>query len=360
MAQAWTDLPLDRPVIIDGTSADSLCLSIEPMPADAPAIITYTAAPQPRPAQIVAALLAELDQIARDLFPAWLPTAAPIDGPAGSGAFAVRSIALQAARIAGLPGAFLADLAERALTDRAGHGSAQSGRAASAQRFDPETRATGLAQAIAASFGRERTAILIRIAAPMPVEHEESLVAAARWLTDSAGFGVWFTGGALRRADDVEAVRFIPPAPGALLAGDPQDADDRARPGSVGYPAVAGRPHPASQAEQMLEAALDEADWAVGREWNQVHQTHPLTNPVRLDLLWRAERCVVEIDGAEHRQPNRFAADRQRDVLLQLAGFAVLRFTNSQVIQHRDLVLTQIREFLTVRRTEKHERFIHV
>ena len=33
-------------------------------------------------------------------------------------------------------------------------------------------------------------------------------------------------------------------------------------------------------------------------------------------------------------------------MLLQLAGYAVLRFTNTQVIQHRDLVLSQIRQFL--------------
>jgi very-short-patch-repair endonuclease len=354
VAQAWTDLPLDRPITIDGPSASALGLSIEPLPADAPAIITYTVAPQSRPAQVVGALLAELDQIARELFPAWLPAAAPIDSPAGSGAVAVRSVALRVAHSEGQYGPFLADLAERALHGRAGHGQAEPSR-----RFDPEVRAAGLAKVIAASFSRERTAILVRLTEPMPPEDEESLVTAARWLTDSGGFGVWFTGVALRSADDVEAIRFNPPTPDALLAEEPPDVDGPALPGSVGYPAIAGRPHPASEAEQLLETALEGADWAVGREWNQLYQAHPLTNPVRLDLLWRSERCVVEIDGAEHRQPTIFGADRQRDVLLQLAGYAVLRFTNSQVIQHRDLVLTQIREFLAGRRTENRERVIH-
>jgi very-short-patch-repair endonuclease len=347
-------------VIIDGMSADSLRLATELTSADAPAIITYTAAPQPRPVQVVDALLAELDQIARDLFPAWLPTAATIDSSPGSGVFAVRLIALRAARDAGLYGPFLADLAERALLGRDEPPRAESASRVTARRFDPETRAAGLAEAIAASFGREHTAILLQIVAPMSAEEEEALLTAARWLTDSGGFGIWLTGTALQCAHEVETVWFRPPTPDGLLTGEPQEIDEQDPCGSVGYPALAGRPHPGSHAEQMLEAALDEADWAAGREWNQLHQTHPLTNPVRLDLLWRAERCIVEIDGAEHRLPTRFAADRQRDVLLQLAGFAVLRFTNSQVIQHRDLVLTQIREFLTGRRTANPERAIHV
>lgn len=368
MAQAWKDLPLDRPISIDGPNASALGISIEPLPADAPAIITYTAAPRPQPAQVVGSILAELDQIARELFPAWLPAAAHLDSPTGSGTLAVRSIALRVAHSAGQYGPFLADLAERALCDRAErdqarrgqakHGQAKHGQAKPRRQFDPETRAAGLAKVIAASFARERTAILIQVTEPMPADDEESLVTAARWLADSGDFGVWFTGTALRSAD-IEAVRFAPPAPGTLLAEEPQDAGGQAPPGTAGYPAIAGRPHPASHAEHLIEAALEGADWAVGREWNQLYQTHPLVNPVRLDLLWRAERCVVEIDGAEHRQPTRFAADRQRDVLLQLDGYAVLRFTNSQVIQHRDLVLTQIREFLAVRRTEDHERVIH-
>ena len=132
-------------------------------------------------------------------------------------------------------------------------------------------------------------------------------------------------------------------------------APARPRPGArttpvVTYPPVAGRPHPASVAERTLETALAVCDWAAGRAWNQTHRPHPLVNPIRVDLLWRDERCVIEIDGAEHRSAIMFAADRQRDVRLQLDGYAVLRFTNAQVITDTESVLHQIERFLQGRR----------
>ncbi|HZN17671.1 MAG TPA: DUF559 domain-containing protein [Micromonosporaceae bacterium] len=349
MAQAWADLPLDRPVSIEGPSADALALSIEPLPADAPAIITYNADPQTRPAQVVGPLLAQLDRVVRELFPAWLPDAAQIDSAAGAGAVAVRALALRAAEAGGQYGPFLADISERALRRRV----------KATSRFSLEIRASGLAKVIAASFGRTRTAILVRVPAGLSAENEQALVAGARWLTDCGGFGIWFTGAAFASVDTVDVIAFTPPAHDALLVGEPADLGSPAGRGVVGYPAITGRPHPGSRAEQLLEAALAPLEWAGGRQWNQLYQPHPLTNPVRLDLLWRTERCVVEIDGAEHCRPTRFAADRQRDVLLQLAGYAVLRFTNHQVLSHRDMVLAQIQQFLAGRRAENHKGAIH-
>ncbi|MET7396357.1 DUF559 domain-containing protein [Dactylosporangium sp. NPDC005572] len=307
---------------------------IEPLPANAPAIVRWTAPPRPRAATVVAALLIELDRIARELFSAWLPEAADIDSAAGAGAAAVRSIALKAAQARGHFGPFLADLAERSLRRRAGL----------TGPYSPEVRAAELAKVIADAYGRHRTAILIRV----DDEADQALAAAGRWLCD-AGFGIWFTGW-LPRTDAVEVVRFAAP----VDVGEPLEDEP------VSYPAIAGRPHPASRAEQLLEASLAPLAWAADREWNQTYQPHPLTNPIRVDLLWRAERLMVEIDGAEHCQPARFAADRQRDVLLQLDGYAVLRFTNHQVLTHRDLVLRQIEQFLAGRRAGAHKGVTHV
>src|SRR5258708_3125020 len=76
----------------------------------------------------------------------------------------------------------------------------------------------------------------------------------------------------------------------------------------VRYPALAGRPHPGSRMARTVEDALALLPWAAGRVWNQTHQPRALEPPVRLDLLWRSERCVVEIDGPEHRDPLRFEA----------------------------------------------------
>lgn len=346
MAQAWTDLPLDQPIVIEGPTASTLSLSIEPLPAEAPAIVTYEPVPARRAARLIDDLLGRLDRVARELFPAWLPAAGGIDGPAGAGAVAVRSVALRAAAAGDHYGPFLTDLAERALRE-----------VAEDDRFSPEIRSAELAKVIARSFDRPRTAILISVPAGLAPENEQALAVAGRWLADTGGFGIWFAGGALGTIDLLR-VRFQPPPVGTVLTEEPATAGESVVAGAVGYPALSGQPHPASRVERSLETALGGADWAAGREWNQLHQAHPLTNPVRVDLLWRAERCIVEIDGAEHRQPDRYAADRQRDVLLQLAGYAVLRFTNTQVVQHRDLVMSQIRQFLDGRRAEYRERAV--
>jgi very-short-patch-repair endonuclease len=118
----------------------------------------------------------------------------------------------------------------------------------------------------------------------------------------------------------------------------------------VSYPPVAGRPHPGSRGEQALEAALSACEWAAGRAWNQTYQPHPLAAPIRVDLMWERERCVVEIDGAEHRGAAKFADDRRRDVRLQLDGYAVLRFLDVQVLTDIDTVVRQIGQFLRNRR----------
>jgi very-short-patch-repair endonuclease len=346
VAQAWTDLPLDQPIVIEGAAGPALALSTEPLPAGAPAIITYEAVAPRRANHLIADLLDRLDQVARELFPAWLPAAAMLDGPAGAGVVAVRSIALRAARDGDHFGPFLADLAERAL-----------GGAPAPERFTPEVRAAELSKVIARSFDRRRMAVLILLPSRLTWENEQALGSAGRWLADNGRMGIWFAAGPPGAIDDLARVPFRPATVGVApieVAGV-----DEPTAGVLGYPAIAGRPHPASRAEQTLEDALARVDWAVGREWNQVHQAHPLTNPVRVDLLWRAERCVVEIDGAEHREPLRFADDRQRDVQLQLAGYAVLRFTNTQVVHHRDLVMSQLRQFLDGRRAVNRERAIH-
>jgi len=76
-----------------------------------------------------------------------------------------------------------------------------------------------------------------------------------------------------------------------------------------------------------------------------------MANPIRVDLMWSAEKCVVEVDGPEHRGMARFELDRRRDVRLQLDGFAVLRFTNRQIDHDVEAVVSQIERFISGRRT---------
>jgi hypothetical protein len=50
---------------------------------------------------------------------------------------------------------------------------------------------------------------------------------------------------------------------------------------------------------------------------------------IRVDCLWRAARLIVELDGhAAHSTTSRFHSDRERDRLLALAGWTVVRVTS--------------------------------
>jgi very-short-patch-repair endonuclease len=108
---------------------------------------------------------------------------------------------------------------------------------------------------------------------------------------------------------------------------------------------------PRSAIAETLEHALADRDWAAGRVWNVEYQTPTMADPIRIGLLWLAERCVVEIDGPDRLAPHRFADDRRRDVGLQLDGYAVLRFTDDQIVKDTPLVLAQLRQFLDGRRS---------
>ena len=71
----------------------------------------------------------------------------------------------------------------------------------------------------------------------------------------------------------------------------------------------------------------------------------------RVDFLWPAERVVVETDGWEgHSTPSAFQADRATSNALQLAGYAILRFTYADVARRPAQVAHEIREALIERR----------
>ena len=70
----------------------------------------------------------------------------------------------------------------------------------------------------------------------------------------------------------------------------------------------------------------------------------------RVDLLCRAHRIVVELDGPEHRAEPKFGADRHRDYELLTAGYLVLRLTNDQVAADLPLAIEKIRAVVRLRR----------
>ncbi|MET9064713.1 DUF559 domain-containing protein [Streptosporangium sandarakinum] len=315
--------------------------------------------------EIVGAVLDELERAVVALFPAWPPGAEGVGGAGGAAVLAVRELAGRMASGRRGLAPYLADLAARSLTD---------GTFRNPPRTPAEVRAAGLALAYAASFGRPRTAILVRVPEGLPSAVEERLLGAGEWLIRHGDLGFWLTGPgravpgripvvtvepgpspprstpperAARSTPTAPAARPVPPPGPGRFRGPGETPVQPARP--AGSPAE-GRPHPGSPVESALERALGSCAWAAGRAWNQTYQPSALTGPIRVDLLWRAERCVVELDGPEHRSPENRARDRARDARLRGDGYAVLRFDNDRVMDDLPSVLHELKKFLQARR----------
>jgi hypothetical protein len=320
------DLPLNRVVRLSGVSAEDVAAELG-RSDDLPAGVLA----EPRESGSVAAFVSEvldtLDAIARQVLPGWLPEADGLDGPQGGSIAAIRAVAIERARAAGHSSAFLADLAERALTGRPMR-----------TRSRPEARMAGLARVLTTAFHRRGLVLVVPVAAKPSVE--PVVASAAEWLADRGRVGVWLTGTGAAGAERVATVEAgLTPPPGLTES--------------------IGKPHPRSSVEAALETALKRQPWAYGRIWNGTYQPAFLRSPIHPDLWWPAERVVVELDGLEHCRPDQYDADRVRDVRLQLDGYAVLRFTNARVRHDVQAVVAQIELLIRNRRhdmTKEHQR----
>lgn len=92
---------------------------------------------------------------------------------------------------------------------------------------------------------------------------------------------------------------------------------------AVSLSPITGRPHPASEPEQVLYGKIiADPELAPLFQYNQVISTLDGHTP-RVDLVWRAGGLVVEVDGhALHSRRPIFYQDRQRDYRLLAAGGA--------------------------------------
>ena len=73
-------IPVDQVIRLVGLTDDQLAVSLDPLPDGSPVVIRYRI-PHPSPSthDVVDDVLAKLESIAIDLFPAWLPSADAID-----------------------------------------------------------------------------------------------------------------------------------------------------------------------------------------------------------------------------------------------------------------------------------------
>jgi very-short-patch-repair endonuclease/predicted transcriptional regulator of viral defense system len=95
-----------------------------------------------------------------------------------------------------------------------------------------------------------------------------------------------------------------------------------------------------SEAEDRLRSVLGEAG-IPSPETNVRVGSH------EVDMLWRAARLVVEVDGyAFHSTRTAFERDRARDAELQVLGLRVLRITWRQIVDRPDTVIALVAQML--------------
>ena len=259
-------------------------------------------------------------------YPAWLPEAEHLTGPGGAGLAALRALCERAAGSSDLFGPFLVAAAEASLC----------GHPVRAAEFPPETVVRQARKLILRAYEYERLVVMVEMTGTWSTTQIEIAEANALWLAGPGELGLWLFG--------------TPTASMTRVPRSPQDGLPRPGPAPVPHPPyltpLRGRPNAFSRAEQHLEAHLAKSPWATGRAWNDTWSPGVLANSIRVDVMWARERCVVELDGPDHLDTDKYAADRARDRALQRAGFLVLRYTNDEVLDDVARVLDELERFL--------------
>ena len=272
-----------------------------------------------------------LSEAVTGTYPAWLPEAEHLAGPGGAGLAAVRAMCERAAAGSDLFGPFLLAAAEASLC----------GRPLSVAEFARETAVRQARKLILRAYGYERLVVMVELTGTWSTAQIEVAEANALWLAGPGELSVWLFGTPTAGMTRV---------PRSSLRGRMPTSAPPAAPRPPDLTPLRGRPNPFSRAEQRLEAHLARSSWATGRAWNQTWSPGVLANSIRVDLVWLREKCVVELDGPDHLDTEKYAADRARDRALQRAGFLVLRYTNDEVLGDVVRVLDELERFLEDRR----------
>jgi very-short-patch-repair endonuclease len=64
--------------------------------------------------------------------------------------------------------------------------------------------------------------------------------------------------------------------------------------------------------------------------------------PYFADFACHEQRLIIEVDGAQHNQPENVIRDTERSIYLQSQGYRILRFWNNNVLKNIDGVLEAI------------------
>ena len=276
-------------------------------------------------------VIAALSEAIAGTYPAWLPEAEPLAGPGGAGLAAMRTICDRVASDTDLFGPFLLAAAEACLC----------GRPIGVAEFAQETVVRQARKLILRAYGYGRLVVMIELTGTWSTAQIEVAEANALWLAGPGELAVWLFGASTACMTRV---------PRSSLHDRMSASDPEVVPRAAYLTPLRGRPNAFSRAETQLEAHLSRFPWATGRAWNQTWSSGVLANSIRVDLVWLREKCVVELDGPDHLNTDKYAADRVRDRALQREGFTVLRYTNDEVLGDVARILDELERFLEDRR----------
>jgi very-short-patch-repair endonuclease len=143
-------------------------------------------------------------------------------------------------------------------------------------------------------------------------------------------------------SNDVGAGGATAPGSRAALASQPLSGTTTDAP-HVSVGPVVGRPHPGSEVEQLVSARLGaDAELRGLFEHNQRLSAFGEKHYI-VDLVWRAGRLIVELDGPEHNGQLAYARDRERDYRLLVSGYSTLRIPNAEVCIDVESAINKIR-----------------
>ena len=272
-----------------------------------------------------------LSEAVAGTYPVWLPEAEHLAGPGGAGLAAVRAICERVASSTDLFGPFLSAAAEASVC----------GRRVGVAEFAQETVVREARKLILRAYGYGRLVVMVELTGTWSTAQIGVGEANALWLAGPGELTVWLFG---------PSTACMTRVPRSSLCDRVPASDPRAVPRAAYLTPLRGRPNAFSRAELHLEAHLSRSPWAMGRAWNQTWSSGVLANSIRVDLVWSREKCAVELDGPDHLNTDKYAADRVRDRALQREGFLVLRYTNDEVLSDVARVLDEIERFLQERR----------
>ncbi|MEE3851042.1 DUF559 domain-containing protein [Gordonia sp. LSe1-13] len=301
---------------------------------DLPVILAYCG-PQSLSARgVVDEILDAIEQIVVSTAPAWLG----FDESAGIDVADAEDRARDLAAIGADYRPFVVELARAAATG-----------SPCRSHQSPELRARGLVRLLRHGYGRDT--VILAVTAPPDLDRNTQDVVAAGvgWVAEHGDLPVWLPADTLPDVTRCSTVRGRFRSSPAAAPG-PVSEPAEPSPQVMSASRLEGMPAPHSIAEQTLERALRRHQWAHDRRWNRrLDDIDPMAPTAIVDVHWPRARVVVEVDGDDHRQPGKYAADRARDNILQRHGFIVLRYPNAQVLTDVGLVVDEIRQVLADR-----------